>query len=180
MPKPISKAQFLRMIQQFAAVEAVGTSAVRGQPAGTKKAIQNILARTDLNRMPRRSRAQFERWLDRQTIRIQRGLPSRAKPWGIARKTLNLFLRDCLYNHFLRTTYNFPAVEDWLEVALDGVVAGALKRSADRGALPRWLGLGHVTRDASDRFQAYAEDLADRLGLPARVYLDNYLWLANR
>jgi len=180
MPKPVSQAQLLRMFQHFAAVEAVGTSAVRGQPAGTKKAIQDVLKTTNLSRMPRHSRVEFTRWLDRQTGRVRRRLPSRAKPWGIARKALSLFLRDCLYNHYLRTAYDLTAVERWLEIPLDGVVARALKRKAERGALPKWPGLKHVTADVSAPFQEFAEELANRIGLPARVFLDNYLWLKNR
>lgn len=182
MPRPVTKKQLLGMIQQFAAIEAIGTSAVRGQPAGTKKAIQRVLSRTKLSRMPRRNRVLFERWLDRQTERIRHRPPSRAKPWGVARKALNLFLRDCLYNHYLRTSYGLTSVERWLEVPLDGVVGRALRRKAKAQgvALPQWPGLKRITAEAGDQFQAFAEEFADCVDLPARVFLDNYLWLTNR
>lgn len=180
MLKTISKDQLLQAIQEFAAIEAVGTSAVRGQPAKTKKVIQKVLMAADLNAIPRRSQPKFEKWRNQLTECVQRKLPNPDKPWGIARKAVNLFLRDCFYNHYLREEYGLAAVEQWLEVPLDGVVSRAFCREAGRGELPRWRGLGRVTPGDSVRFQEFAKWLAGRVGLQARIFLDNVVWLRNR
>ena len=93
---------------------------------------------------------------------------------------MNLFLRSCLYNHYLRKAYGLSAIESWLEIPLDSVVAKALRREATSGELPPWPGLKHLTPEAHARFQSYADKSAKHRGLPARVLLDNYLWLDNR
>ncbi|MFO8012588.1 MAG: hypothetical protein R6X20_04690 [Phycisphaerae bacterium] len=185
MPKRISKAALAAMVQQYEAVSAVGTSAVRGQPRGTADAVRTFLGETmTLSDVPRRNRALFDKWLNNQTRRIQRRLPNPDRPWGIARKTLNLFLRSCFYNRLLCERYGLEKVGPWLEVPLDSVVAKGLRRHARKHdkpkALPKWLGLGGLTPAASRAFQEYALEYADSLGLPARVFLDNYLWLRGR
>ena len=118
------------------------------------------------------------------TGRIQRTLPGSRKPWGVARKTLNLFLRSCFYNYYLRKAYGLAEVGRWLEVPLDSVVArelkqdarrGALPRWQRRGALPRWQGLGRLNREDSEKFQEYARVCAAACNLPVTVLLDNYL-----
>lgn len=180
MRKPISEKQLLALIQQFAAVDAVGTSAVRGQPAGTKKAIQDYLAKMSLSDIPYRSKDAFGEWLNQHTAFIQRRLPNPNAPWGIARKTLNLFLRACYYNHYLRRRYGLGKIGHWMEVPLDGVVARELKRDAGRGVLPRWVGLEYLEQQDSDKFQDHARKFAAACRLPVTVFLDNYLWLHSR
>jgi len=182
MRKPISKKKLLSLIQQFTAVDSVGSSAVRGQPEGTVLAIREYLGRMDLGRLPRRDRWDFARWLDLHTGRIQRQLPNHLKPWGIARKALNLFLRSCFYNHELRKAYGMTRASQWLEVPLDGVVARELRRDArkQKVVLPRWKGLEGLTPGDSEKYQTHARDYAAACELPAPVFLDNYLWLLGR
>ena len=180
MDRPISKKKLLDYIQKLTAVQAVSTSAVRGHSAGTKVALQTYLGRMHLGAMPRESREEFLRWLNGRTKAMQRRLPDLNRPWGVARKTLNLFLRGCLYNHHLRRAYGFRQVEPWLEVALDSVVAGGLIDRADDGALPEWPRLMHLSREQSEQYQRFAQMYACWLDLPARVYLDNILWLDRR
>lgn len=180
MRKPISKRKLLALIQQYAAVDAVGPSAVRGQPRKTVERIRGYLGKMNLNRMPQGTREDFARWLDLHTGRIQRRLPNSKKPWGIARKTLNLFLRTCLYNHYLRKEYGFARVGRWLEVPLDSVVARELRRDAGRGVLPRWRGLEWLDQQDSEKFQEHAREYASACKLPITVFLDNYLWLHGR
>lgn len=180
MARPDQAVDLLDLIKRFVVVEAVGTSAVRGQPPKTKATIHEFLAQIDLQELPRSSRESFDTWLDNLTHGLQRKLPSPAKPWGIARKAINLFLRSCLYNHYLREAYGVDQIAHWLEIPLDSVVAKELKRSAPRGALPRWAGLGGLTAEHSKAFQRRASELAAELGFPSRVFLDNYLWLKGR
>ena len=176
----ISKKQLMAIIQEFEAVSAVGASTVRGQPSGTADACREFFSRIDLTKVPRRSQALFDKWLNDQTRRLQRKLPNPDRPWGIARKTLNLFLRSCFYNRFLCERYRLDRAEPWLEVPLDGVVARGLRKHAGRGRLPDWPGLAWLTPERSETFQQHALDYAAEMGLPARVFLDNYLWLLGR
>ena len=177
----------LARIKHFVVVDAVGISAVRGQHKGTRRAVIKYLKRIDLSHIPRRS-ASFTKWLDAQTECLRQRLPgakySNLKLWGVARKVLNLFLRGCLYNHYLHGKYRLDRIQTLLEIPLDSVVANKLKDKAaraDKASLPRrWPGLKHLTHADSDQYQKYAAELAKKMNLPAIVFLDNYLWLANR
>ncbi|HSW40426.1 MAG TPA: hypothetical protein VLL97_13135, partial [Acidobacteriota bacterium] len=106
-------------------------------------------------------------------------LPINGRPWGAARKAINLFLRDTLYNQYLHGHFHFGRLEPWLEVPLDSAVARGLKAAAKRGVLPRWPGLKHLSSDVSAEFQAFASTHAHTLRVD-RVHLDMYLWLENR
>lgn len=183
MPEGTLDAALLTKIQKHEANAAIGASALRGQVKDTRKNVVGFLSRIDLERVPAQDQAAFDKWLDDQTRRLQRRLPDSRKPWGVARKALNLFLRSCVYNHFLREVHGLEAVERWLEVPLDSKVAGGLIRASvhkpQEERLPRWKGLGDGSlRENSARFQAHATRMANEKRLPARVFLDHYLFLA--
>lgn len=42
---------------------------------------------------------------------------------------MNIFLRDCFYNAYLRDAYGLAVAEPWFEVPLDSVVAEGLKKN---------------------------------------------------
>ena len=177
---PDSKIDLISMIQQFTAVDSVGVSAMRNQGPGVLKAVQRYLSPLQLDDIPVKSENEFGVWLAGQTEGLLRAMPLDTRPWGTARKALNLFLRGCLYNHYLRRHYRLDHIEHWLEIPLDSVTAKALKREAGRGQLPQWPGLKHLRKQTSDKFQAYARTYSESVGLPARIFVDNYLWLKNR
>jgi len=168
--------ELVEILQEFLAIETVGPSALRGQGGGVLKPVQKHLGSdVDLRSIPRRSRQAFADWLDHQTVRIPRAR------WGAARKALNLFIRGCTYNHYLRSEFRLGGnVEKWLEIPLDGVIARSLKRQAGRGMLPPWLGLKNLTREHHAEFQRYAEGLCQSRGIRSRAFLDHYLWLDER
>ena len=171
---------FMKLMQDFVAVGALGGNALRNQEPGVVTTIQAHLATLPLRDVPSTSAESYELWLDSRTEEILSGLRVEVRPWGTVRKALNLFMRACICDFYLRGQYALERVEPLAEMPLDGVVAIALKREAGRGRLPVWPGLKRLTSDAHRRFQAFATGYAQRLGLPARVYLDNYLWLKNR
>jgi hypothetical protein len=170
---------FIPTVQRKVATSAVGPSALRGQGAGVLGVSQQFLADLSLARVPKSNEIRFRRWLDRQTDALLDELPINGRPWGAARKAINLFLRDVLYNQYLSYHFAFGQVERWLEIALDSAVACGLKAEAGRGALPRWPGLKYLDQTVSDEFQAFASAHAQTLGIE-RVHLDMYLWLENR
>ena len=180
MPKVMSKKAFLALVQQFTAVQAVGTSAVRGQRSGTLGAIHAYLGRLRLDPLAGMDRIDYTRWLDVHTVRLQKKLRGRQMPWGIARKAMNLFMRSCLYNTYLSRAFHLARVQRHMEIPLDGAVARGLKRRAGRGKLPQWPGLSWLKADVSLQYQDQATTCVRSLGLPGRVFLDNYLWLENR
>lgn len=173
------KGNFIRIMQQKVAVSAVGLSSVRGQGKGVLSATQNFLSCISLARIPKSNEKRFCIWLARHTEHLLDRLPVKKRPWGTARKVINLFLRDALYNKYLNRRFGLQAIERWLEVPLDSIVARALKQQGSRGELPSWPGLKNLTPQVSDKFQVFALQLARQKGL-ARVHLDIYLWLNNR
>lgn len=121
----------------------------------------------------------FTAVLDQETLRLLADLPKAARHWGIARKLLNIFLRDCLHTAHLTDRFRLKKLEPQLEVPLDSITAKALKRSAGRGSLPPWPGVKHLSPAASEVFQAAAANEATRLGI-ARVHLDAVWWSLDR
>ncbi len=90
--------QLLQAIQSRAARISVGASTVRGRGnAGVVAASRSHLRRVDLSRFGQTTRARFNKNLDSATIALRDSLPRGARHWGLARKVLNIFLRDCLY-----------------------------------------------------------------------------------
>jgi len=180
MATRISQAEFLNLMQRYVAIDAVPASAMRNQAKGTVKAVHEYLGGVHLSKAASQSQLQYSGWLNNRTEALLDGLPGASRPWGVARKALNLFMRCCLYNHYLRDEFCLARVEPWLEIPLDSVIATALKRHAGWGALPEWPGLKRLTPEVSQRFQDHASEYAVELGLRARVFLDNYLWVRNR
>ena len=172
---------FIPTVQRKVAVSAIGPSALRGQGKGVLKASQEFLASLSLARIPKSNETRFRTWLDRQTEALLDGLPVNGRPWGAARKAINLFLRDALYNQYLNRQFELGKIEAWLEVPLDSVVARGMKAKAKkmRTLLPRWPGLKHLKVHASDEFQNFASAHVRTIEI-SRVHLDMYLWLGNR
>jgi hypothetical protein len=123
----------------------------------------------------------YTRWLDAHTRQLQKKLGGRPDQWGVARKAMNLFMRQCLYNTYLSRKFRLARFQKQMEIPLDRRVAHGLGKDARKRKLklPPWRGLIGLDEDGetSRKFQDYAKDLAPRKGLPARVFLDNYLWL---
>jgi hypothetical protein len=113
------------------------------------------------------------------TQALKASLPEKARSWGLARKCLNIFLRDAFYTCYLRDEYDLALAEPWYEVPLDGVVAKQMCKKAGSGVLPRWLGVKYLTPSDSHGFQAYGSQLAEEMGI-TRAHLDTYLWVEGR
>ena len=170
----MTKARFLRTIQHRAARAAVGASATRGSGnAGVGKSARAFLVRLNLAPFGTNKRVAFSRTLDRATKRLQRKLPKRGRSWGLARKLLNIFLRDSMYTRYLNRAYGLRAAERFLEIPLDSITANRIWKKVPQ--LPRWPGVRHVTPDVSAAYQAAALPLARKQRV-FRVHLDAYWW----
>jgi len=170
---------FITTVRRMVAFTSVGPSALRGQGPGVLQASQDFCSQISLARVPKSSATRYQLWLDRQTELLLNILPINNRPWGAARKAINLFMRDALYNKYLSRQFRLQSVETWLKIPLNSAVAKGLKSCGNRGALPRWPGLKSLTADISEAFQVFASRQATLKGI-ARVHLDMYLWLENR
>ena len=180
----MDKDKFISTVQKFVAIEAVGVSALRGQGKGVLGEIRAYLGQLDLRLGNIKNKDQFIEWLDIQTEKILDQLPVRNRPWGAARKAINLFLRGCLYNKYLCEHYHLYNYENWMEIPLDSVVAKGLRKEIEKKKLnkklPRWPGLKYLKKKTSDKYQKIAELIAAQNHLTAKVHLDIFLWLENR
>jgi hypothetical protein len=176
----MTEAKFLTIVQSRTARVAIGASAVRGRGnAGSVAASRRFLRSLPLRRFALRSPSGFAAELNRTTDDLCAALPRKAQRWGLARKILNIFLRDCLYTTYLAETYHLQRAERFLELPLDSITARQLQLAAGRGVLPRWPGVRNVTADVSARYQAVAANEAKAQKI-ARVHLDALWWAAGR
>lgn len=175
----MKKSEFLGTIQSRVARIAVGPSTVRGKGnKGVVKAARAHLRALDLSAFSVRPAA-FRAVLDRETKALVAALPRSARHWGIARKLLNIFLRDCLYTGYLEAAYRLSRAEQAYEIPLDSITAKHLKLVAGGGVLPRWPGVKYATPSLSDQYQRVAGEEAVRRGV-ARVHLDAVWWSVSR
>jgi hypothetical protein len=171
--------EFHRMQQSRIARGAVGATAVRGRGnAGTVHAARAFLRKVNLKTFSTSQPTKFAAALNRTTDALRASLPNTARHWGVARKVLNLFLRDCLYNKYLNEAYSLDRASRLLELPLDSYTGKALVDLA-RGTLPRWPGVKHVTTETSAAFQLVAALEGKRRELD-RVHLDGLWWSVDR
>jgi hypothetical protein len=165
----------LQAIQARVARGALGALIMRSAGArGAVLAARGFLSEMDLRAFRTTGAARFSGALDDATEGLQRAFPKPARNWGLARKSINLFLRDCLSNVYLRDAHSLQMAELLYEVPLDTITGTTLHRLAG-GTLPRWRTLRDLTPAVSDDFQAVAARIAGERGI-ARMHLDAIWW----
>lgn len=123
----------------------------------------------------------YNDFLKHHTDSLLSVLPNGAQNWGVARKGLNLFLREIVYNSFLAEKYKIPTrmsefniFAQNMEVPLDGHVAKALI-SKSNPLMPSWNSLKRLTQETSDIYQLQAIIVASQMRT-ARINLDLKFW----
>jgi hypothetical protein len=173
------KKEFLKHIQNRVAETCVGASSLRNQGAsGVLKAVREHFAKMPLDKFVVSTEERFLDALNNETDKLRLLLPPSAQNWGTARKAINLFLRDALYNQYLSKHYGLDRIETFLEIPLDGDVAGALHNLKDDD-LPRWKSIKSLGENDSNLYQAKARRYAQKLGVN-RVHLDLIWWRAKK
>ncbi len=173
------KKEFLKYIQNRVAETCVGASSLRNQGAsGVLKAVREHFATLPLDKFIVTTEERFLSVLNDETDKLRRLLPSSAQNWGTARKAINLFLRDALYNLYLSKHYGLESIEAFLEIPLDGDVAGAL-HSLEDDDLPKWKSIKSLSESDSSQYQAKARRYAQELEVN-RVHLDLIWWRAKK
>ncbi len=172
---PELTARAMRHLSQLAA----NGSSLRNQGApGVVGAARTFLEGVDLGSFVASDSNGFAGLLDQTTDQLCSSFPEGARNWGAARKVLNLFLRDCLYNTYVAEAYGLLRIRTWLEVPLDSQVARGLLTSPLGNQLPEWPGLKYVTPAQNSQYQVVAASIAGSLGV-ARVDLDLWYWRQN-
>ncbi len=166
--------KFLKAVQGFLA-NSISISTVRRMgPTGTLARIREFLKEgVDLQYVTESDPANFPHVLDNLTHRLRGRLDPEARHWGVARKCLNLFFRDALYNYYLRKTYHLAKLEPYLEIPLDSNVGRRLREKDP--SLPAWRTVKGLTPELSARFQEAAAQIAKRENT-RRVHLDVRYW----
>jgi hypothetical protein len=155
---------------------STGPSTARNQGGpGVVGAAREYVSKIDLGRFVVPDGRAFRGVLDQATAELQEALPRAGGNWGVARKILNIFVRDASYHTALNEEYSLARAQEWMEMPLDSLTAVGLKREVGRGGLPTWPGVKHVDVMLSDRFQSAAAVVAKEKGLK-RVDLDVIWW----
>jgi hypothetical protein len=168
--------EFIHFMQNRIAELAVSPSAVRNQGSpGIAKAARDALKDFDPREFRTRTKKEFNEKLRKATYTLKNKLPADARHWGTARKLLNLFLRDILYNRYLCEHFKFKRIEKWLELPLDSETAQGIKSAIPPHCLPRWPGIKYLKTHESKCFQKAAFWIARQQG-KARIHLDLLYW----
>lgn len=171
---------FIEHIRRYVARYSVSASAARGQSApGLVRRARAHLVSVPLRMFAVPTRRRFEAALDRETQRLQAALPPKGRSWGIARKLLNIYLRNAVYTSYLREYYGLAVAEAWYEIPLDAVAAKQIRAAAPGVRPPRWLGVRHLTLDLSSAYQNAARLIAAQHGVDP-VHLDAWFWGGDR
>jgi hypothetical protein len=152
--KGVKASDFLRAAQAKTARSAASASATRGQGRGTVKEARSFFCTLDLRRFGITGDGAFRTQLDAATEELRLALPPPARNWGLARKLVNIFLRDALYTTHLCEKFHLDAAEEFYEIPLDSITSDRLRKSPGGGVLPRWNGVKYLSSDASDRYRS--------------------------
>lgn len=166
-------------IQSRLARTTASASALRGSSEGTARVVRRYLKRVRLEPFGTRDADVFGALLDRHTLSLAKRIPGPAPAgWGVARKMLNLFLRECAYNVYLRSAFNLGRSERLLELPLDALTGKAVLKESKRRE-SEWTGIRRLTPESSEVLQSEAQRIAKKKRL-LRVHLDVVYWSVAR
>jgi hypothetical protein len=155
---------------------SVGPSTARNMGLrGTVGAARDYLASLDIRKFDKKTEKEFLTSLNTATVAFVKYLPLGAKWWGSARKFLNIFLREVIYNRFLCEHYNLYRIEPWLELPLDSHVAKGLRKESGGHSLSRWKTVIRLDSESSHQYQELAAKVAKTKNIH-RVHLDVLYW----
>lgn len=184
--------KFIEQIHRRIAQISIGSSAIRNQGApGLIKICHNYLF-SDISLKEFREKLptdEYYIYLDKKTTELRSLFPKNGKSWGAARKGLNLFFREVIYNSYLSDYLEIPCdfndnlqIIRNLEVPLDKHVAIELINIYNEipeiiisKIPPKWVSIKALRKPQSQVFQNIARNYADRQNT-ARVHLDLEFW----
>ena len=170
--------KIFKMLQRNIAERAIGASTLRNQGAsGVIQAARDYCAtKIKFAELSRYNKDRFDRFLEKHTKKLIVSLPEGAQHWGTARKALNIFLRDALYNKYFSRQYNLSRCGAYFELPLDEDVANGLREELSATMkLPKWKNIKGLSCDVSAAYQEAALLVAKKNGID-RVHLDLIYW----
>ena len=171
--------EFISHLKNRTAKVAIGAATLRGQGApGVIAAARKGLQDIDLATFAVRGEEAFVERLDSATLALEARFPEGGRSWGGARKAVNIFLRDAVYNTDLSAHFGLRAIRPWLEVPLDSQIAKGLRSEPEGEELPQWPGVKHLQSEDNARFQCVASAVARRKRVQ-RVDLDVFYFRAD-
>jgi len=176
----------IEAIREYVAVTSVGPSTVRGYAENTKSICQRHLSKFPLDALAECSPREFLEFLDARTTVLMRLMSRNRKLldhesyFGLARKVLNIFLRNSYYNQFLISRYNIAKHEGLFEVPIDSRSAAGIRRDCRDLEIVYedpwyWNGLLYHDWDTNAQYQDAASRIAENEGT-IRVHLDSYYY----
>lgn len=181
----MTEKEFYKKIYRRIAQVSIGASAIRNQGGSGLIDILRDYFENDID--PKiffnvlSNRKKYSIFLDEHTYKIVSRFPKNAKSWGAARKGLNLFFRDLVYNRFFSQRYGVPmdylAFNEFIqhmEVPLDNDVVAGLVRDS-KIILPKWMRIKNLTPEISEIYQKQATLIAVEKKT-ARINLDLIYW----
>ena len=164
-------------MQKRVANIAISASTLRNQgAAGVVESARKYLSQLSLGIFQGISTEnQFMKILDDCTDELMQKMPKGARNWGTARKAINVFLEETLYNGCLNEIYALNNIAEYFEVPLDNYVAKNLIKEDRNGRLPSWQSIKRLNPETSAIFQSYAREVANDKGT-IRIYLDLMYW----
>lgn len=175
--------RFENKLQERVAYLAIGRSALRNQGVpGLVQKSRDFAGALNLKEMAKKwNDLKFDLYLDNKTKELQRKFPNGAKKnFGAARKALNLFFRDVVYNTFLSKYFNIKLARrhlEQLELPLDSYTS---KKIIEKYPILKryWWGIKYLSKECNDFFQERASVLAFQKKL-TRIHLDVFYWRNN-
>lgn len=175
---------FLNQIHKRLSIISVGASALRNQgSSGIIKIAREYFYEININEFINSldNEDVYNNFLDKHTTNLVSKFPENGKSWGGARKGINLFLREVVYNKFFSDYYQLPTQYNefnqkikFLEVPLDKDVATGIYEETEL-VLPRWNSIKDLTPNLSKQYQIAALKIAAK-GNFAKVNLDLKYW----
>ena len=169
-PAMITTQQHLSEMQRYVAKVGMTPSALRNLGAkGFVKAAIDFLSSVNLAPLVGVNPSTYPRWLDAPTNALMAAFP--IKLWGPARKAMNIFMVMASLNIFLRDAYGLGRFDDVLEVPLDNIVEGELRKFGLAQKLfptgfPQWDSIKNLDPPNSAKYQQIAQAMASQRGIP--------------
>lgn len=167
-------------MQRYTATVGITASALRNLgPGRFVQTAREFLGGLDLSPLATLDSSEYPKWLEVQTQALMSKFP---RPfWGPARKAINIFMTMASLNRFSYEAYALERLAYVLEVPLDNVVEGKLRkfgrnrRLFTQGEFPKWKSIKVLDSINSEKYQQIAQTMAKELEIP-RARLDVVLW----
>ena len=181
----MTETEFYKHLKRRLSQISIGPSAIRNQGAsGLIKTLRDYFEnQINLDEFVKLllDETKYLEFLNHHTSKILILFPENAQSWGAARKGLNLFFREIVYNKFFSNHYSIPEnftsfnnYVKYMEVPLDRDVANGLIEDSN-GLLPKWNNIKQLTSTISESYQKQAFLIATKENI-ARINLDLKYW----